>query len=122
MNITISNTKTIRDIQSEFNSLFPYLKIQFFRKSHHEFEGSHKKDILPDSTVLYALSTSNGSISIDKSQTVAEVENLFKKHFGLNVQVFRKSGSSWLETTVTDGWTLEKQNQEGMELSNLDAD
>jgi len=122
MIITISSTKTIKDVQGEFNAIFPYLKIQFFRKSHHEFEGSHKKDILPENTVLYALSTSDGILTINKDQTVTEVESLFKKHFGLNVQVFRKSGSSWLETTVTDGWTLEKQNQEGMELSNLDAD
>jgi hypothetical protein len=34
------------------------------------------------------------------------------------VQVFRKSGKVWLETTVTDGWTLEEQNLQGEALSN----
>jgi hypothetical protein len=37
----------------------------------------------------------------------------------LSVQVFRKSGKSWLETTFTDGWTLKKQNQEGIDLSQI---
>jgi hypothetical protein len=36
---------------------------------------------------------------------------------GLYVQVFRKSGKVWLETTATDNWSLYKQNEEGQELS-----
>jgi hypothetical protein len=50
---------------------------------------------------------------------VSELENLFKRKYKLNIQVFRKSGNAWLETTVTDAWTLDKQNQEGIELSEL---
>lgn len=121
MNIEINNSTTIKDIQVAFNSTFPYLKIQFFRKSHQEFEGSHKKDILPETTVINALSNTTGTIFINKNQSVTEVENMFKTHFGLNVQVFRKSVGSWLETTLTDSWTLEKQNNEGQELSDLSA-
>jgi hypothetical protein len=33
------------------------------------------------------------------------------------VQVFRKSGNVWLETSATDAWSLKQQNQEGMDLS-----
>jgi hypothetical protein len=33
--------------------------------------------------------------------------------------VFRKSGKTWLETSVTDDWTLKRQNEEGMELSRM---
>jgi hypothetical protein len=32
-------------------------------------------------------------------------------------QVYRKSGKIWLETTVTDSWTLEEQNKQGESLS-----
>ncbi len=56
---------------------------------------------------------------VSEDQTVLEVEQFFKLHFNLNAQVFRKSGNNWLETTLTDSWTLKKQNQEGMELSGL---
>jgi hypothetical protein len=51
--------------------------------------------------------------------TVEELEKSFLVKFGLNVQVFRKSGKSWLETTITDKWTLEKQNTQGEELDVL---
>jgi hypothetical protein len=48
---------------------------------------------------------------------VQDVEQLLWDAFGLSVQVFRKSGNLWLETTVTDQWSLAYQNEQGRELS-----
>ncbi|MBK9961781.1 MAG: hypothetical protein IPP06_10775 [Saprospiraceae bacterium] len=53
-----------------------------------------------------------GEIEIFPSTKVSTLENKFREVFGLHVQVFRKSGNVWIETTVTDDWTLEKQNNE----------
>jgi hypothetical protein len=49
--------------------------------------------------------------------SVAELEQQFSDVYGLSVQIFRQSGKAWLETTVTDKWTLEKQNEQGKALS-----
>ena len=51
--------------------------------------------------------------------SVNELEQQFKSRFGLNIQVFRKHCKTWIETTVTDNWTLVKQNEEGRTLSEL---
>ena len=48
---------------------------------------------------------------------VSELEKAFSDIFGLNVQVFRKSNNMWLQTTITDKWSLEKQNQNGKEMN-----
>jgi len=48
---------------------------------------------------------------------VSELEKIFLEDYGLNVQVFRNSGRVWLETTMTDDWTLAEQNRQGEELS-----
>lgn len=72
----------------------------------------------PD-TKLKLLKKDKAKVEILANMTVNELEQLFKTKFGLNIQIFRKSGNSWLETTVTDNWTLEKQNEEGEELNNL---
>ena len=48
---------------------------------------------------------------------VNKLENIFKDQFNLAVQVFRKSGNLWLETTMTDNWTLQQQNNHGREIS-----
>lgn len=121
MKINITSNKTIEEIQSEFNGEFPYLKIQFFKSGHKVFKGNEKKELIPINTTIGLLKHHNGSIEISDDMTVSDLEQMFKQKLGLNVQVFRKSGRSWLETTVTDNWTLRKQDDEGMELSKLEA-
>ncbi len=120
MNTTISlNNKTIGQIQQEFNVAFPYLRIQFFKESHHENEGSRPELMIKNTTQLISVNPADQKLEILGSMKVSELENLFKQKYKLNIQVFRKSGNAWLETTVTDSWTLDKQNQEGIELSEL---
>lgn len=45
-------------------------------------------------------------IDISGHVPVKALENQFFRLLGLNVQVFRRSGNLWLETTTTDHWTL----------------
>ena len=40
---------------------------------------------------------------------VWQLERLFEEDCGLHVQVFRRSGKIWLETSRTDDLTLEQQ-------------
>ena len=120
MNTTIIiNNKTIGQIQQEFNVAFPYLRIQFFKEQHHENEGSGPELMIKNTTQLISVNPTDQTLEISGNMKVSELENLFKHKYKLNIQVFRKSGNAWLETTVTDGWTLDKQNQEGIELSEL---
>lgn len=119
MDINVKDSFSIGDIQKQFEERFAYLKLMFFKKSHGDQEGNSKKDLMSPSTKLGSIKHKNGKIIFDEEITVTELEHLFKDHFGLNVQVFRKSGNSWIETTVTDGWTLKKQNDQGKEISEL---
>lgn len=119
MKIKISDNRKIFAIQEEFNVLFPYLKIEFFSKPHKLGAGSSKKMIKPSNITLGECRTihNNGDVTITPQMTVADLEQRLSDVYGLSVQVFRKSGKAWLETTVTDGWTLEEQNNQGEELS-----
>jgi len=119
MTISISDNKIIRAIQDEFSALFPYLKIEFFSKPHRVGGGTEKK-YMKDSSASIGKSRgqhNSGDIQISGEMTVAEVEKLFATKYGLYVQVFRRSGKLWLETTATDSWTLKYQNEQGKELS-----
>ena len=119
--IKINDSKNISSLQEEFHELFPFLKLEFFHHRHNAFQGSYKKDILnPDMTLKQCRKkNTEGAILLKETMKVSEIENLFQDIFGLSVQVFRKSGRSWIETTVTDDWTLKQQNDEGKELSFL---
>lgn len=119
MKISINDHRKIHAIQEDFNKLFPYLKIEFFAKPHASGGQSSKKYMKSSSKTLGECRTihNKGSISISPEMTVDELERRFMDVYGLSVQVFRKSGKVWLETSVTDGWTLAKQNAQGEELS-----
>jgi hypothetical protein len=119
MKITINDHRKIFAIQEEFNATFPYLKLEFFSKPHTQGGGTAKKFIKHNSKTLGECRTihNSGDITINPSLTVNELEQRFADVYGLGVQVFRKSGKSWLETTVTDNWTLEEQNKQGEDLS-----
>ena len=120
MKITISDKRKIFAIQKEFSEMFPYLKIEFFSKPHKSGGASPKKMMKHPSKTLEECRTLHGSgtIIITPNMTVTDLEQNFQDVYGLSIQVFRKSGRAWLETTVTDGWTLEEQNKQGESLSN----
>lgn len=119
MKITINDHRKIFAIQEEFNKIFPYLKIEFFSKPHQSGGSSSKKLMQHPSKTLGECRTihKKGIVTISPNMTVADLEQDFADIYGLSTQVFRKSGKAWLETTLTDGWTLNKQNTQGQELS-----
>ena len=119
--IKITDSKKISSLQEEFHKAFPFLKLEFFHHKHDAFKGSVKKDILNPETTLKQCrkKKTEGVIILKETMKVTEIETLFREVFGLSAQVFRKSGRSWIETTVTDDWTLKQQNDEGKELSFL---
>ena len=117
--LIISSDKKISSIKEEFNHLFPYLKLEFFIRKHKVLAGNYRSDMLQTDLTPKELHKLKGNaiIEITEDMQVAAVEQLFQEKFGISAQVFRKSGRSWLETTVTDDWTLKHQNDEGKELS-----
>ena len=118
MTITINDHRKIFAIQEEFHSMFPYLKIEFFAKPSNTRASSSKKIMkhpgktLGECRVIHT----KGVITITPHMTVANLEQNFSDVYGLSVLLMRKSGNAWLETSLTDDWTLEQQNNLGMEL------
>ena len=119
LKILISDEIKLIEIQKDFNSYFPFLKLEFFKVPHKIGEGS-AKNLLLDSNKLVRDVRSNrpaSHLEFRDEMTVNQLELLIYSNFGLAAQVFRKSGNVWLETSATDNWTLLQQNNEGAELS-----
>jgi len=118
MKITINDHRKIYAIQEEFNKLFPYLKLEFFSKSNTSQGCSSAKKIKHSSKTIAECRTihNNGSLELTPAMTVTDLEQRFNDVYGIHTQVLRKSGNVWLETSVTDGWTLEEQNSQGESL------
>ena len=114
MVLHISPEKTLSETQQEFNNLYRYLRLEFYRSGEPGMARKH----LNNTVKLNAAGLKKaGEIEINDATVVGQLENEFLEKFGLHVQVARKSGTIWLETTMTDSWTLKQQNDHGRELS-----
>ena len=120
MKLRIAPNRLISDVQKDFNTAFPFLKIEFFQKRMPQPAYTFQ-EMLPRNRRIAEGQTAvtDGDIEISSTMTVRDLEKMFKDQFSLGVQVFRRSGNLWLETTMTDGWTLELQNQHGKEISTI---
>jgi hypothetical protein len=115
MKLKIERETLVKDLQHEFARNYEFLKIEFFRIKHVESKLSHNaQKVEPGEKITNLLRNGKtGVIDIGRSRTVAEVEADFRNKFGIYVQVYRKSGDLWIETSKTDHWTLNGQNEEG---------
>ena len=118
MYLNIEKESRVMDLQNEFNGFYPYLKIEFFRHSSKEKSMQKTEKVNPTEYVeRLAHVYKSGSINVDHKKTVAQIVDAFWEEFGLSVLVFRKSGKLWIETSLTDIWTLDKQNKIGESFS-----
>ncbi|MBP6812944.1 MAG: hypothetical protein KA138_15555 [Saprospiraceae bacterium] len=113
MQLNIASDKTMGQVQDEFTSFFPNLKLVFFTKAHDAYKGSPAKFLISGhDTLLSTMSArvpASAVLLMELEMPVWQFERLFENEYGLHVQVFRRSGNTWLETSVSDDLTLEEQ-------------
>ena len=118
MKIKISADTKFNDVQEKFTEVFPFLKVEFYQEKYSENEVSTKDRIFPDKIISDQVKIfKEGSMDITSSRTVAALEKEFYEKFGITMQVSRKSGNIWIETSKTDDRTLESQNDLGKTMS-----
>ena len=113
MVLYIEHETEVKALQERFNELYPFLQLHFIRTLVEN--GKPLKKIVkatPDQKLKEITNKLKpGMISVRENLTVAEVLDDFRNH-GVIVQVYRKSGTLWVETSLTEDWTLERQNRE----------
>lgn len=118
MLLHIHNNLFIEDIQDHFSECFPWLKIEFYKNPLHWKNGSSEKDRIDPKTKIGDISRNHkvGILQIKSTDTVAHVENCLKTLFDLNVRVFRKENSCWIQATTTDNYTLRNKVIKSQEI------
>jgi hypothetical protein len=124
MNIEIHDTNSLSSVQQAFNSMFPYLKIEFFTNLK-SVSGRFQRKVIEKYIQTFGEHKKTDSIDpivISPEMTIADLDQQLQTAFGMSVKLYRYSGRLWLETSVTDSWTLEQQNKEGEALSFRNGD
>ena len=115
MKIILLSHKTLGEVKEEFTSIYPFLKIEFFKKDRDLPEAEQVKY---EEVLSTELSDDNGaSVNIKPCDTVKQVEQKFNCLYGLPAHIFRKQNDNWYDTAITDDLTLQEQNIWGREAS-----
>jgi hypothetical protein len=115
MKIVIDNQQPVSLIREQFNRLFPYLKLEFYPKQQAQEQTAVPNGKEPWNKKIGELRQreNTGAIDVLPGMTVLELKHLFAAHYGLDVQVLRRFGRTWLETGKNDNHTLSALNSIG---------
>ena len=118
MKIDITNARTIREIQEDFQKEYPFLRLVFYKPSKAKNPTQAAQIISGDIAIgLIRRIQADNELNIEPDRSVEEIENDFKNIFGLHAEILRRTGNTWIQTSLTRHWSLERQNMEGRQLS-----
>lgn len=108
----IQSNRQLKELQKDFKTIFPFLKIEFFKIPHGIGQESEENEMLDTNLKVEDVQDveKTGVFTFDENMTVGEFETKVQSDFGLNIQVYRKEYGKWLQTWATDDWTLKDQN------------
>lgn len=117
--IDIEDELKLSDIEKRWTALFPYLKLEFYMVNGTDrFSPSHRIKDTANKLIRDCRSKhTSGVMTVFPEMSVFDLENIFFQSFGLSVQVLRKAGNIWQQTSHTDSWSLEEQNKQGEKVS-----
>ena len=120
MKILIEKGNPTEDVARQFNFYYPYLKIEFYNRPFVKQQHATKSDFadVNGRSSLASQFNCSGIINISGNRTVRELESDINS-LGIYGQILRKSGHLWIQTVLTNDWTLQHQNFEGEQISSL---
>jgi len=109
--MTVNPNTTVNELMCQFDEHFPFLRLALS-------DGNDSKKRVANETD-FALKNRKNSVEVifESSIKVRDFIDELEKSLGWKVQILRSSGKLYIETSVTDQWTLDRQNQEEAELS-----
>jgi hypothetical protein len=116
----LSRMHSVKEMQDQFSERFPFLRINFFKNSKPGSDLSGPRILLFSPEILFKdinPEIRDGEFFVPESMTVLELEKHFNEMFGLSIQILRKSGNLWLDTSRTNSWTLKEQDDHGRDIS-----
>lgn len=119
--MVITQDKTIKEVQEEFNLNYPFLRIEFLNEPIVEKSPVDQlysmqiseKDIIGQ----YAAGLSSKELIILPEETIAEVEKKFSDIFNIKILILCQSGNTWVKAMKANYWSLAYQNEHAERLN-----
>jgi hypothetical protein len=101
-----------REVQREFDRLYPYLQLEFLFKP----DGSWTDSYPESGQRLVALELLQHDIGLSDDMTVIELENALQECFGVKITVLRTDGKVWVSAHRNEDWTMKQHNNYGRDI------
>lgn len=116
MKLQIKDDITVAALQAEFNAIFPFLRL----------EVKPCLTRIEDASELLLKQCrrqhNDGEFELNEDERLIDFVGRLKNEFGLVVEVYRNCGKLWIATTLSNTWTLQRQNNEGFEINSYKSD
>ena len=115
MIINITHKTTIRDVQRKIATEYPFVKIEFAVKQKFHRSKSSAKDWYDHDCKLLSIAKKpeKGWVVVHSWHKTFYLKQTFEERFGLHIEVLRRQNDQWVETSGTDIFTLDEQNEKG---------
>jgi hypothetical protein len=114
MEISVNAKIKAIDLIKNFGEIYPFLRLEIY------YQGEEMSDAYHDYKLCDIVHKKIVEcFVILPEMKVSEVEEAFWENMGLQISIFRKSGKTWLESSFTNYWSLERQNNLGREMNNF---
>jgi hypothetical protein len=115
MVIEITDEIKLHEIADLFTKYYPFLKLEFFDQGYQMLNSSNDKKMLIKTLAVGEVRTIHHPTLIELHfwNKTGTVELTFLHKAGLSVQIYRRYGEKWIQTSGTDELTLEEQNSIG---------
>ncbi|WP_304235219.1 hypothetical protein [Jiulongibacter sediminis] len=109
--LIINDSLSLKELKQSFKTLYPFLELELYRKGK-LLNGRDENKLLGS----FSKESLGKGFAIEPAMSINDLEQAFDKKLGLKATVYRKMGSSLIETSFTSAWSLYYQNIKGGEL------
>jgi hypothetical protein len=115
MYLHIHDSRTLKELQDDFSSVFPYLRLEFYTRRQRAGQHASSRSLLNPflQVVTIRRQHRNGAIEIREQMKAKQVEQLLKREYSLPAEVLHYTKAGWLQTEVADEATLQELNEQG---------
>jgi hypothetical protein len=113
MLLYIDDNKTVGDLQDKFNECFQHLKIEFYDMKHGWSKSTLDEHRIEENRRIGEIrkNHNSGILEIKSYYKTGRVEQDFRHHYGLNVQIYFYKNNEWIQTLSSDDLTLGELNK-----------
>jgi len=115
MILHINDERLLREIQMDLNKFYPYLRIEFFKRSSATLSASAESTKISPYIKVGSVRKKHHSAALYlfPDTRVRDLEDMMQRECHLYAEIYHYTPSGWIPTDAADPATLDELNEQG---------